>query len=104
LVGIKTGLWAGRSGVLLPTELEVYLFSVYPQTGCGAHLASYSMSTGDCVRWLRHETNHSPPFVTEVKNEWSYTSTVPENLYGVYRYNPAFLFLVSNGFQSDSGI
>jgi len=48
------------------------------------------MCTGDCHRgWLRRETSHSPPSVTEVKNEWSYTSSLPEYLYGVYRYNTA---------------
>jgi hypothetical protein len=27
------------------------------------------------VKWLGHETDHSPPSNAEVKNAWSYTST-----------------------------
>jgi hypothetical protein len=56
------------------------------------------------VRWLRRETNHSPPSVTEVKKEWSFTSSPPEYRYGVYRYNAVCLFLLISGSQSDAGI
>jgi len=39
------------------------------QTGSGAHPVSYPMGTV-----LRRESDHSSPYSTEVKNEWSYTS------------------------------
>jgi hypothetical protein len=29
------------------------------------------------VKWLEHESDHSPPSSAEVKNAWSYTSTPP---------------------------
>jgi hypothetical protein len=43
------------------------------------------------------EANHSPPSSSEVKNEWSYTSTPPVRLHGVvlikkHRDNFTFTF------------
>jgi hypothetical protein len=35
------------------------------------------------VKRLGHEAEHSPPSITDVKNEWSYTSTPPIRLHGV---------------------
>jgi hypothetical protein len=40
-------------------------------TGSGAHLASYTMSTGDDspeVVWQERKADHSPPFNAKVKN------------------------------------
>jgi len=42
------------------------------------------------VKWLRHETNHSPPSSVKVKNEWNYTTTPPICLHGVQRHNFSF--------------
>jgi hypothetical protein len=55
-------------------------------TGCGAHPASYRMSTrGSFVvrkeAWV--QIHHSAPSSTEVNNVWSYTSTFPIRLHGV---------------------
>jgi hypothetical protein len=36
------------------------------------------------LKWLGYEVNHTPPSVAEVKNEWSYTSTLPICLLGVH--------------------
>jgi hypothetical protein len=35
------------------------------------------------VKRPEREADHSPSFCAEVKNAWSYTSTVPVSLYGV---------------------
>jgi hypothetical protein len=50
------------------------------QNGSGAHLASYTMSTGEggsspTVKQPRHEAHHSPPSSGKVKNAWSYIPT-----------------------------
>jgi hypothetical protein len=49
------------------------------QTGSGAHLVSYRMSTGGSiplVKLLEREPDHSPTSA-EVKKVWIYTSTPP---------------------------
>jgi hypothetical protein len=56
------------------------------QNGSGAHPASYPMSTRGSslgVKRLGREHDHSPPSSAEVKNAWSYTSTLPIRLHGV---------------------
>jgi len=35
------------------------------------------------VKRLGHEADRSPPSSAEVKNAWSYTSTIPKRLRGV---------------------
>jgi hypothetical protein len=45
------------------------------QTASGAHSASYRMGTG--IKRPGQEAEHSPPSSAEVKNAWSYTSTLP---------------------------
>jgi len=50
------------------------------QTGCGAHLASYPVDTGNSFpgsKALGHETNHSPLTSAQVKNAWNHSSTPP---------------------------
>jgi hypothetical protein len=54
------------------------------QNGSGAHLAPYPigvLSLG--VKWPGREVDHSPPSSAEVKNAWSYTSTLLIHLQGV---------------------
>jgi len=41
------------------------------------------MGTG--TKWPGREVNHSLPSSAEVKNEWSYVSTLPVHLHGVDR-------------------
>jgi hypothetical protein len=35
------------------------------------------------VKWPGHEADHSSPSSAEVKNAWSYTSTLPVHLHGM---------------------
>jgi hypothetical protein len=44
------------------------------------------------LKWLGYEVNHTPSSNAEVKNEWSYTSTLPICLLGVYWDNFTFYF------------
>jgi hypothetical protein len=58
---------------------------LYP--GSEAHPVSYLSGTRVLSlgwrKWLGHDVDHSPPFSTEIKNEWSYTSTPPVCLHGI---------------------
>jgi len=48
------------------------------QTSSGAHPVSYAMGASCSfprVKWPGCENDHAPPYSTEVKNEWSFTST-----------------------------
>jgi len=45
LVGVATGRGLIVSGFLIPAGARDFLFSETIQTGCGAHLASYSVGT-----------------------------------------------------------
>jgi len=52
----------------------------------GAHPASYPMGTRGSslgVKRPGREADQLPPFSAEVKNAWSYTSTLPIRLHGV---------------------
>jgi hypothetical protein len=53
------------------------------QTGSGAHPAPCPMGTRDSTRVKRsgREADHSPPFIAEVKNVWSYLH-FPMRLHG----------------------
>jgi hypothetical protein len=56
------------------------------QNGSGAHPASCPMDTRGSFRGVKlpgRESDHSSPSSAEVKNAWSYTSTLPIRLYGV---------------------
>ena len=46
------------------------------------------------VKRLGREADHSHPSSAEVKNKWSYASTVPVCLHGMYRDNVTFYCLV----------
>ena len=37
------------------------------------------------MKWPKHEADHSPPSIAEVKNECSYTSISPEYIHDVDR-------------------
>jgi hypothetical protein len=57
-----------------------FLLSKSFQTGSGAHLTSYPMGIGfrpPGAKRPGREVNHPFPSSAEVKNEWSYTSTLP---------------------------
>jgi len=47
-------------------------------------------TSGSFTRGIKRpglEADHSPPTSDEIKNEWSYASTTPTHLHGVYRDN-----------------
>jgi hypothetical protein len=68
VVGIATGLRAGRSEVRIPVGARDFSLLQNIQTGSGAQPASYVMVPG--VKRLGREVNHSPEFSAEVQNEW----------------------------------
>jgi hypothetical protein len=64
-------------------------------TGSGAHLACYSMrARGSFLggKWPGCDVDHSPSSKAEVKNEWSYTSTLPICLHGMYVDNFTLMY------------
>jgi hypothetical protein len=76
------------------------------QTGSGAHPASYSVGTdalSPCVKWPGREVDHIPTSSTDLKNEWSYTSTHPIRLHGVNRDSFTSYILLQSS-QTNSGI
>ena len=83
-VDTAASMWAGRSGVPVPTEaIDSSLFQKV-QTCCGAHPTSCTISTGIFSRGLRGVMQTTPPpSSAEVKNEWSYPSTPSIRLHGV---------------------
>jgi hypothetical protein len=87
-VGIVTGLRTGRSGLRITEGAErqnrlwgppSLLFKAYRDSSLG-------------VRRLGCDIAHLPSCSTEVRNEWSYTSTSPVYLYGVDKGN---IYLIS---------
>jgi hypothetical protein len=57
------------------------------------------------VKRPERETDHSPPSCSEVKNEWSYTSTLPEDTYSWNnRRNSAGKIPISLGRKSDESV
>jgi hypothetical protein len=48
-------------------------------------LSEYQGPFPQAVKWSDHEADHSPLSTVTVKNDWSYTSTPPVYLHGVYR-------------------
>jgi len=62
------------------------------------HPVSNSMNTSGCfIRGIKRpglEADHSPPTSDEIKNEWSYASTTPTQLHGVYRDNFSCSYLL----------
>jgi hypothetical protein len=80
-------LWdtAWMKDVKLPAKTGNFSLRHRVQTGSGVHPASYPMGTrgsfpGDKAE---READHSPPSNAEVKNMWSYISTLPSRLHVV---------------------
>jgi hypothetical protein len=71
LYSVKLGRYSdGRLAVLSgfdSRQCRSFQYSV--QTGCGAHLASYTMATG--VNAQEREAHHSPPSDAETKKGWA---------------------------------
>jgi hypothetical protein len=49
----------------------------------GPHVQWVPEALSPGVKWPGHESNYSPPSNAEIKNGWSYTSTLPKRLHGV---------------------
>jgi len=91
-ISIATTLRGGRSGV--PIQAGAIDCQQNFSSGSEPHPASYSMGTGVVSRRVERpgrDADHSPPSSVEIKNEWSYTSTLPMRLHGVFRDNHTFL-------------
>jgi hypothetical protein len=81
-VSIVTMLWAERHmfGSRLGAGKGLSSLRHRVKSGSGAHPASYPTGTGALpleVKRPGREADRSPPFITDVKNGWSYTSTRP---------------------------
>jgi hypothetical protein len=83
VVSLETKLRTGWLSVGIPAEKRGFSLLQNFQTSSGAHPASYSMGTG--VVSGDSEVDLSPPSSSEVKNEWSYTSTFQECLHDIDR-------------------
>jgi hypothetical protein len=86
--GIATGYGLDDRGsrVRFPAGAGNFSLLRRVQTGSGAHPASYPICTGVLsLRVMRPgcEADHSHPTSGEVKNAWSYTSTLNMFLHGV---------------------
>jgi len=74
ITGTVTTIQARRSGIGIPILAKTFLRKV--QTGSGAKPDSYYVGTG-VIPWgkvVGAEGDHSPPSISKIKNEWSYTS------------------------------
>jgi hypothetical protein len=92
VVIIVTRLWAGRSGVRIPAGETIYFSKKRPDYPRPTQLP-IQWVPGGCfpkVKRAGREADHSPPFGAEVNNKWSYTSTLPICLNGMYRDNFTF--------------
>jgi len=80
VVGTVTGVRAGRYGVPVPTGVRNLSKTYRPALGSTRRPEYRGSSSG--VRRPGREVDHSPPSSTEVKNEWSYTSTSADYIHG----------------------
>jgi hypothetical protein len=79
-------MYVSQFGIgLIPAEAKIALLQNIP-TSSGAHLPYLSMDSGDLPGMMLPggETDLSPPSIAEVENEWSFISTLPPVLHGVY--------------------
>ena len=76
-------LQSGRSGDRIPVGTK---FSAPVQTGSDAHRASYTVVTGSLSRVKRPGCGvvHPPYLASRLKKEYSYTSTPPLGLRGLF--------------------
>jgi len=91
-VGIANRPWYRqlRSSYLIPSRRKGFPFLQNVHTVSGVHETSHSLAVGVLspgVKRLERAVNHVPLSSTEVKNEWSYTSTphvcLRDSLYGL---------------------
>lgn len=103
ILSLMTGLWVGKYGVQFLGGSKICSLLQNVQTCSGAHLDSRSLGTGVLFIEISqpwHEANHSPPSSSEVKNEWSNTSTSPVWLCGLHRDTFTFRIWIVKKFDS----
>jgi len=74
-----TRLRAERSGIRIRSRIGDFYLLLNVQTGPMANTASYSMDSGVLSPGIKRpgrDIDHSPPFIAEIKNWWSCTSTL----------------------------
>jgi hypothetical protein len=67
----------------LPTGAGNFSLSHRVHTGTGVHTASYPRVLSLEVKRPGREADNLPPASAEIKNEWSYTSSLLIRLHGV---------------------
>jgi len=74
------------------------IFSAPVQTGPGAHPANYTMGTGSFpgIKRPGRGVDHPPPLAPNLKEEYSYTSTPPLGLRGLF-WGELHLYLYLKG-------
>ena len=81
----------------IPAQYEIFLLSKSSDRLWGP-FGFLANGTGGVfplgVERLRRETDHSPPTSSEIKKQWSYTSTPTVSLYGVDRDTCSFIALI----------
>jgi hypothetical protein len=87
-VGIVLGYGLDDRGsrVRFPAGAGILLFTTVSRTALGPTQPPIQWVPGALslgVKWPGREADHSPPSSAEVKNAWSYTSTLPIRLHGV---------------------
>jgi hypothetical protein len=85
------------AGVRFSTWKGIFLLAMKSRPALGDHPASYSRVPGAVSpggKAMRREADHSPPSSAEVKNAWSYTSTLPHVFKVLYliKYGENFTF------------
>jgi hypothetical protein len=104
LIGIITQYGLDGQGIgvrFLAGAIDVSVLQSV-QTGSGADPALYELSIGSCFCGIKRsgrEADQSPLSVTDVKNEWSYTSTTTFISYLPTWYCALWLALGSPGFM-----
>jgi len=101
LVCKATSYWLDCPGFESRQTYEIYLVSKKPRpASCPLnHLFNEHCGSFRGIKRPGREIDHSPPSSAEVKNEWSFTSSLPTYPHSVGRDN-FFLFSLYSGFCS----
>ena len=88
VVNKVTRLSTGQSGAYFSLLQNMQTYPTAHPSACstGNRHAFYG------VKWLQYESVHSPSTSNEVREEWSYTSTLPTRLPGEHRNNCTSLY------------
>jgi hypothetical protein len=95
-------LQAGPYGVQILAQARELSLLQNIQTGSGTNSASYFKGTRSFfpgAKWPGNEADQSPPSSAKIKNVWSYTTTPPMCVHGIFRDNFSFLLIISSLFD-----